>query len=126
MAVAAFPDLKPSSRTWTPGSQPIQSFTALSGYEARVLLGPNPIGASLSLGFQNLLEAAFLQITNHYAVARGSYEVFSLPAGIFAGMSSYGTVTPSNNLWRYADAPTVDWTAPGIGNVSVRLLAVGV
>lgn len=124
MAVAAFPSIKPASRTWTPGSQPVQSFTALSGYEARVLLGPNPIGASLSLGFQNITEATFLLITNHYATAQGTYEVFDLPADAFAGMTNYAGVTPSGYKWRYAAAPSIEWTAPGIGNASVSLLAV--
>lgn len=124
MAVASFPTIKPSSRTWTPGSQPVQSFTALSGYESRVLLGPNPIGATLSLGFQNLTEAVFLEITSHYAVAKGIYEVFDLPADIFAGMTSYNGVTPSGYKWRYSGPPTIDWVAPGIGNASVSLLAV--
>lgn len=126
MAVAAFPSIKPSSRTWTPGSQPVQSFTALSGYEARVLLGPNPIGATLSLGFQNLTEAVFLQITSHYATAKGTYEIFDLPADVFAGMTSYSGITPSGYKWRYSGPPTIDWVAPGIGNASVSLLAVNV
>ena len=124
MAVAAFPAIEPSSRSWTPGSQPVQSFTALSGYEARVLLGPNPIGATLSLVFQNLLEATFLQITSHYATAKGTYEAFDLPDALFAGMTAYDSVTPTDYKWRYASAPTVEWTAPGIGNASVTLLAV--
>lgn len=124
MAVASFPSLKPSSRTWTPGTQPTQSFTALSGYEARVLLGPKPIGTAVSLGFQNLTEAQFLLITNHYATALGTYEVFDLPVEIFAGMTSYGGVTPSGYKWRYSAPPTVEWTAPGIGTVNVSLVAV--
>ena len=126
MTVASFPSIKPSSRTWTPGSQPVQSFTALSGYEARVLLGPKPIGATLSLGFQNLTEAVFLQITNHYATASSTYEVFDLPVEIFAGMTNYADVTPSGYKWRYASSPTIEWSAPGIGNASVSFVAVSV
>lgn len=124
MAVANFPSIEPSSRAWTPGSQPVQAFTALSGYEARILLGPNPIGASLGLSFQNLTESVFLQITDHYAVAKGTYEVFDLPAEVFAGMTSYAGVTPSEYKWRYAAPPSIDWVAPGIGNASVSLVAV--
>jgi hypothetical protein len=124
MPVAAFPAIKPSSRTWTPGSQPVQSFTALSGYEARVLLGPNPIGATLSLGFQNLTEAVFLQISAHYATAQGTYETFDLPVDAFAGITSYSGITPTGYKWRYSAPPSVEWVAPGIGNVSVSLLAV--
>ena len=124
MAIAKFPSIKPSARTWTPGSPPVQAFTALSGYEARVLLGPNPIGASLQLGFQNLTEAVFLQITNHYLAADGTYQIFELPAETFAGMTSYSGVTPTGYKWRYAGPPSIEWTAPGIGNASVSLVAV--
>lgn len=124
MVVAAFPSIKPSSRVWTPGSQPVQSFTALSGYEARVLLGSNPINAKLQLDFRNRMEAVLLQITAHYALAKGVYEVFDLPADVLAGMGNYGSVTPSGFKWRYAGPPSVDWVAPGIGNASVSLLAV--
>jgi hypothetical protein len=124
MAVAAFPAIKPSGRTWIPGSKPVQAFTALSGYESRVLLGPNPIGAALQLAFQNLTEAVFTQITNHYSIAQGTYEIFDLPVEVFAGMSNYSGVTPSGFKWRYAGPPSIEWTAPGIGNVSVSLVAV--
>lgn len=124
MAVVAFPSIRPSTRSWTPGTPPMQSFTALSGYEARVLLGPNPIGTTLQLGFQNLTEAVFLQITSHYAIAQGTYELFSLPVTAFAGMTNFAGVTPTGFLWRYASPPSVEWTAPGIGNVSVSLVAV--
>lgn len=126
MAIAAFPDIQPSVRTWTPGSQPVQFFTALSGYEARVLLGPNPIGTMLSLQFQNLTEAVGKQITNHFATANGSFETFSLPAEIFAGMSSYDYITPSTTTWRYARPPAVSYVSPGIQSVSVELIAVPV
>lgn len=126
MTVAAFPSIKPSSRTWTPGSQPVQSFTALSGYEARVLLGPKPIGTALSVSFQNLTEAVFLQITSHYVTASGTYGAFDLPAEIFAGMTNYAGVTPSGYKWRYASPPIIEWSAPGIGNASVSFVAVGV
>ena len=124
MAVASFPQLKPSSRSWTPGSQPTASFGTLSGYESRVLLGSKPVGTALSVGFENLLEDKFLLITAHYLVAKGSYETFSLPASVFAGMNDFGSVTPPGFTWRYASAPSVNWVAPGIGNVSVSFLAV--
>jgi len=124
MSVAAFPAVKPSSRTWTPGTLPVQAFNTLSGNETRVLLGVKPIGTSLSMNFSNIKENVVLQITNHFSVAKGSYETFSLPSAVFAGMTSYGSVTPSGLVWRYASSPSVDWVAPGIGNVSVNLVAV--
>ena len=124
MSVAAFPAVKPSSRAWTPGTPPAKSFNTLSGNETRVLLGAKPIGTSLSMSFSNIKESVVLQITNHFFIAKGSYETFTLPPEVFAGMTSYGSVTPSGLVWRYASAPSVDWVAPGIGAVSVDLVAV--
>ena len=74
--------------------------------------------------FSNLRENVIAQITDHFVAAKGSFETFGLPAEVFAGMSNYGSVTPSGFSWRYGEAPSVDWVAPGIGNVSVSLLAV--
>jgi hypothetical protein len=124
MAVAAFPGLKPSARSWTVGSRPVKSFTSLSGYEARVLLGPLAIGGSIGLQFTNLLEADVLQITGHYETAKGSYEVFDLPASVFAGMANGSSVTPATAKWRYGGPPSVDWVAPGIASVNVSLVQV--
>ena len=123
-SVQAFPAIKPSSRSWTPGSQPVKTFSSLSGHEQRILLGPEPVGTSLTLAFSNLTEQVLLQITDHYRLAKGTFETFDLPSAIFAGMTNYGGVTPDNQSWRYAGSPQVDWVAPGIGNVSVSLIAV--
>lgn len=124
MSITAFPAIEPSSRTWTPGSPPITTFNTLSGHEARILLGDKAVGTSLSLGFDNLLESELVKITDHYLKAKGSYESFSLPLAVHAGMTGYSRVTPANFVWRYASAPSVSWVSPGIGNVSVSLLAV--
>ena len=78
----------------------------------------------MSIAFANLRETDFLLIMQHYITAKGTYETFSLPASVFAGMANYGDVIPSGFSWRYASAPSVDWVMPGIGNVSVDLLAV--
>lgn len=124
MAVAAFPSLKPSVRSWTPGSYPTSTFNTLSGYESRVLLGAKAVGTRLSMAFSNLRESDLVKITDHHLLAKGSYDTFSLPREVFDGMTNYGKVTPSGFVWRYAAAPSVEWVAPGIGNVSVSLLAV--
>jgi hypothetical protein len=124
MAITAFPSLAPTARAWTPGVQPVTNFTSMSGYEVRVMLGADPIGTSLSLTFENLKEASIKQITDHFTLAKGVYEVFSLPAAVFAGMSTYSQVTPSGQSWRYAAAPSISWVGPGVGSVSVELVAV--
>ena len=124
MAVTAFPALEPSGRTWVPGSQPVKSFVTLSGFESRVMLGSEPLGTSLQLSFQNLTEAAVIAITNHFGLAKGTFESFALPDEVFAGMATPDSVTPAGQVWRYTGPPSVAWVAPAIANVSVSFVSV--
>lgn len=124
MAVASFPSIAPSTRSWTLGQPPLSSFTALSGYEVRVLLGPNPIQTALQLQFSNIHEDTAKLITDHFVSARGSLDVFDLPAKVFAGSAHSADVTPAGQKWRYAAAPTIEWVSPGVASVDVSLVAV--
>lgn len=126
MAVQPFPSIKPSARSWIPGSRPQTAFRSQGGYEVRIQHGNVATGAQLSLGFQNVLEAVGKQITDHYAIAQGSFETFSLPAELFAGMTTYNYITATGTTWRYANPPSVTYVAPGIQSINVDLLAVPV
>lgn len=124
MAVADFPSLAPTARTWTPGAPPLSRFNALNGKEVRVLHGTVFINTSLGLSFENLTETDATLITDHYELARGFYELFSLPSEVYAGLSTYTNILPPTTNWRYAAAPAVTYPAPGIVSVSVELVAV--
>lgn len=124
MAIADFPALTPSGRSWTPGTQPMTAFTSLAGAEVRVLHGSTPINVGLQLNFSNLQETTANLITAHYLLARGTFELFDLPAAVYGGMAGYSNIKPSGSLWRYAGAPSVDYVSPGVQNVSVDLVAV--
>ena len=88
------------------------------------MLGPDPLGASLDLVFENAFEDEIKQITDHYTLAKGVYEVFALPAETFAGMTTYGQVTPAGFSWRYSGPPSIEWLSPTVGSISVSLVAV--
>jgi len=124
MAIADFPALTPSARSWTPGTQPMTAFTSLAGAEVRVLHGSTPIGTQLQLSFSNLQEATANLITAHYLLARGTFELFDLPSAVYGGMSGYSNIKPAGSLWRYSGAPSVEYVSPGVQNVSVSLTAV--
>lgn len=124
MAVANFPAIVPTARSWTPGQRPMQAVTSMAGYEVRVLTGSASVGQRLSLQYNNLLEAVCDQITSHYALAQGTFELFDLPAAVFGGMAGYGHIKPANSKWRYGSPPSVTYVAPGIQSVSVDLIAV--
>ena len=122
--VTNFPAIKPSGRAWQLASPPAQTFTTLSGYEARVRYGSQAIGASLSLSFQNLKEAKVSELVAHYTTAGGILNFFSLPAETTAGMSSTAAASILSARWRYAEAPGIEWVAPGIASVSCSLVSV--
>lgn len=124
MAVADFPALKPTARTWTPGVQPASTFTSLNGTEYRVLHGNTPIGTSLTLDFSNLLESDAKLITDHFVTAKGVFEVFSLPSSVYDGLAVYNNIQPAGTSWRYQGPPSVSYPAPGVVTVSVQLAAV--
>lgn len=118
----SYPSTKPASRTWTPGSFAQSSFEAASGAEVRVLYGAVATRHSLSLGYNNVDETTAIAFNDHYASTRGEFDVFSLPAAVFAGMTTAFGV--GVNKWRYAETPSVEAVKPGIYNVSVSLIAV--
>jgi hypothetical protein len=100
------------------------AFTSLAGAEVRVLHGSVPINVGLQLNFTNLQEITANLITAHYLLARGTFELFDLPAAVYGGLAGYSNIKPSGSLWRYSEPPSVDYVSPGVQNVSVSLLAV--
>lgn len=121
--MATFPNLRPSSRMWTPGDWPQTNFVTLGGYDVRVLHGNREVGARLSLQFRNVLEADGLAIMTHFRTQQGSHQSFSLPSNVWAG-GTEGVATPAGQSWVYDGAPTLDWVRPGICTVSCSLRSV--
>ena len=49
-----FPELKPTSRDFKPGTYAIKTFNAQSGAEVRILYGDTRTKMELSLGYDNI------------------------------------------------------------------------
>ena len=122
--MSQFPALKPSSRSFTPGMVPVQSFASMSGKETRVILGDTMHGHSVSLSFTNLQEAAAKQIIDHWYNRQGTALDFTLPADVWAGWSQYSSATTSGQKWRYTAQPQIEAVSPSIMNVSVELVSL--
>tara|TARA_R110000772_G_scaffold118560_1_gene224200 strand:- start:42 stop:410 length:369 start_codon:yes stop_codon:yes gene_type:complete len=121
--MAAFPALNPSSRAYTPGSFPVARFTSASGAQNRVLLGASAVAAFLELSFAFFTEAEAKQILDHYAGEKGGYTGFALSANLSADLATI-TLTPSGNTWIYDEAPSVEYVADNVYNVTVSLVSV--
>ena len=125
MTVTNFPGLTPTSRSFKPGDFANAKFRANSGAEFRILYGSKRTGMELQLQFQNITDAQANSILNHYDTAKGTYEVFSVPAAVKAG-SSASIDPPASSKWRYKDAPQLNSVYPGVSSVTVNLIAATV
>lgn len=81
----AFPNLKPSSRSYEPGSYPIKTFKAQNGAERRILYGTERTEVKLSLSFANIGDANAERILDHYDEVQGTFQTFRVPGQVFAG-----------------------------------------
>jgi hypothetical protein len=122
--MSQFPDLKPASRSFTPGVVPVSTFQAMSGREMRVILGDTMHGHSLQLSFSNIQEAVVKQITAHWYACLGTALDFTLPPNVWAGWSEYSSAITPGQKWRYTGQPSVEGVSPGIMNVSVELISL--
>ena len=122
--MSQFPDLKPASRSFTPGVVPVSTFRAMSGRELRVILGDTMHGHSLQLSFSNIQEAVVQQITSHWYACLGTALDFTLPSNVWAGWAEYSSAITPGQKWRYTGQPSVEGVSPGIMNVSVELISL--
>lgn len=105
--MATFPALKPSSRSFTPGSYPNTPFKSWSGAESRVRHGNVMLESSLRLTFTGINETQMLSILTHYQGQRGNYESFVLPNDVWSGVGSVSDYSLSGYRWCYTEPPII-------------------
>ena len=120
----SFPELTPTSRSFTGGVVPIASYSALSGKETRVILGDTPVNHQISLSFANVNEDTATKIFDHWSAVQGIALEFELPINIWAGWSTYNSAVSANQKWRYSSPPSVSAVSPSIMTISVSLVSV--
>ena len=102
-----FPQLTPNARVFVPGDTPRSELQSLSGLRSSFRRGNRRIAQSLSLSYNYLTEADMLLIKNHYYDSYGTYEIFFLPAEVWADHASPPVPLVSDFAWRYATAPSI-------------------
>ena len=138
----SFPNLQPTSRSFSPGTYPQVEFEAQNGVKTIIRYGKRRVNATLALGFSNISEgSAGLIIQNYDDVnAEWNWVKFTDENGA-AGIHDPGsgnlltkeiTGGEGNNLdgttrkglkWRYSGPPTVTSVSPGRCNVSCSFVA---
>ena len=100
--MADFPTLTPTIRPLTPGRWGGATLAAMNGQTSMVRRSSAEIGRRVQLRFENITEAQFLQIVDHYRNQRSGLDGFN-----FNSATLPTAYTPSGHTWLYAGPPEV-------------------
>ena len=139
-----FPTVKPTSRSYNPGTYPSTTFESLDGTKTHLRFGNKRVNATLTLGFSNISDAEAALILENYEDVNSTwdYVTFTSSDGV-SGVSNTtelkppiaGQSDPTSSLqslikegglslkWRYSGPPTVTSTFKGTSNVSCSFVA---
>ena len=124
-----FPTLKPSSRSYTPGTYPSTDFESLDGTKTHIRYGNKRVNATLRLGFLNITDAQTYEILENYREVNSVYDYVTFSsangtAGVGStSLSNYFKESGSALKWRYSEPPSVTSTFKGMSNVSCSFVA---
>lgn len=131
MAKVDFPRLCPSSRSYSPGSFPIEEFQGQNGAVTAVKFGNRLKDSELTMTFNNISDAdGFLIWKNHADVmggldSNGDWNYIgaeNLGGGIVDdSMRAVTTEKRLNRRYRYAEPPQFVSTFPGRCTVTIKL-----
>ena len=131
--VVPFPNIKPSSRSYTPGTYPQTEFVAQNGAKTVLRYGNKKVDAKLTLGFTNITDSEANQILDAYEVVNSDYDYIQFSTtNSLAGISNQalrrefaGKDSSNNTLLRYRfdGPPTVTSVRPGRSNVQCKFVA---
>ena len=145
-----FPTVKPTSRSYNPGTYPSTDFESLDGTKTHLRFGNRRVNATLQLAFSNITDQKAAEILDHYEEVNSVWDYVTF--GNNDALSGVGFVqgtqynqylrnymkegdnktkrakdnsaTESSGLkWRYASPPTVTSSGNGLSNVSCSFVA---
>lgn len=130
MPARAFPNIKPSSRTYTPGNFPQTEFRAQNGALTILRYGNRRVDSTLSLEFRNIPDSqARLIIDNYINVNQDLDTVTFLLGDGGAGINdnsllNYIKEQGTGLSWRYAGPPQITSTFKGRSTVVCEFIGV--
>ena len=130
--IRSFPTIKPSSRSYTPGTYPQVEFVAQNGAKTVLRYGNKKVDAKLSLGFTNITDSQANEILNLYEEVNSDYDYISFTsANALAGINSSSLINnmaekDSNGVklrYRFDGPPSISSVRPGRSNVQCKFVA---
>ena len=125
-----FPEIKPTSRSYTPGNYPQTQFQAQNGSTTVIRFGSRRVDAKLSLGFSNVTDDEAASILSNYESVNSAWNVVTFSAangsaGAGSALAAYLQESGASGLrWRYSAPPQVQSVYPGVSSVSCQFVAV--
>lgn len=123
----AYPNLVPTSRSFSPGDFANKKFSAQDGAEFRILYGDKRVGMTLQLTYANITDQEAELFLDHYHEMKGTYTTFiftdSNTKGGWGGNVDAIGVSSWGSQWRYDSPPQVQSVYPGVSTVTVNLKA---
>ena len=126
-----FPNIKPSSRSYTPGVYPQTEFESQNGAKVVMRYGNKQVNAKLNLGFTNITDTQANEILDLYEEVNSDYDYI-----FFGGTNALAGIDDNNLLkkqaevdngfklrYRFDGPPTVSSVRPGISNVQCKFVA---
>lgn len=128
-SAVAFPTIKPTGRSYSPGEYPQTSFEAQNGAVTVVRFGSRRVNSSLELKFDNITDGEASSILANYERVNRvwDYVTFTLNDGSVGASSLANYIQESGGSglrWRYEGPPTVSSIKPGISSVSCKFVGV--
>ena len=129
--VRPFPNIKPASRSYTPGSYPQTEFVAQNGAKSVIRYGNKKTDAKLSLGFSNITDSQANEILDLYDTVNSVYDYISFASSnALAGIDNNNLIFKKAEIdngvklrYRFDGPPTVTSVRPGISNVQCKFVA---
>ena len=128
MPAVPFPAVKPTGRSYSPGTYPMAEFKSLSGVTTRMLYGNRRSDAELQLEFANITDAnaALILLNYEQVMPTSNWVSFTNTTGSLGAASALAAYLQESGgsglRWRYADAPQVSSVVPGRSTVQVTFV----
>ena len=124
-----FPQIKPTSRSYSAGTYPSTNFESLDGTKTHLRYGNKRVNATLTLGFSNITDADAALILDNYEDVNSDWDYVTFDRGYATSgvtdtsLLAYLKESGSSLKWRYSGPPTVTSTFKGLSNVSCSFVA---
>ena len=126
----AFPNLKPSARSYSPGEYPQTAFEAQNGAVTVVRFGSRRVDSKLDLTFNNIADTDAASILKNYEQVNGVWDYVTFTAatgsaGASTALAEFIEESGGSGLrWRYAGPPKLTSVKPGFSSISCSFIGV--